>query len=47
MYHIVRRSIPFGEFMKTEMLSARIDHDIKLALTNVCGDMGLSTFQAI
>ena len=33
--------------MKTEMLSTRIDHDTKLAFTNVCEDMGLSTSQAI
>ncbi|WP_345849296.1 type II toxin-antitoxin system RelB/DinJ family antitoxin [Shewanella algae] len=33
--------------MKTEMLSARIDHDTKLAFTNVCADMGLSPSQAI
>lgn len=33
--------------MKTEMLSTRIDHDTKLAFTNVCEDMGLSTSQAL
>ncbi|KZY72733.1 damage-inducible protein J, partial [Oleiphilus sp. HI0068] len=33
--------------MKTEMLSTRIDHDTKLAFTNVCDDMGLSTSQAL
>lgn len=33
--------------MKNEMLSTRIDHDTKLAFTNVCEDMGLSTSQAI
>ena len=33
--------------MKTEMLSTRIDHDTKLAFTNICDDMGLSTSQAI
>lgn len=33
--------------MKTEMLSARIDTDTKLAFTNVCEDMGLSPSQAI
>lgn len=33
--------------MKTEMLSTRIDHDTKLAFTNVCEDMGLSPSQAI
>lgn len=29
------------------MLSTRIDHDTKLAFTNVCEDMGLSTSQAL
>ncbi|HAO24368.1 MAG TPA: type II toxin-antitoxin system antitoxin, RelB/DinJ family [Methylophaga sp.] len=33
--------------MKTEMLSTRIDHETKLAFTNVCEDMGLSPSQAI
>ncbi|RLA47060.1 MAG: type II toxin-antitoxin system antitoxin, RelB/DinJ family [Gammaproteobacteria bacterium] len=33
--------------MKNEMLSTRIDHDTKLAFTNVCEDIGLSTSQAI
>lgn len=33
--------------MKTEMLSTRIDHNTKLAFTNVCEDMGLSTSQAL
>jgi DNA-damage-inducible protein J len=33
--------------MKTEMLSTRIDHDTKLAFTNICEDMGLSTSQAL
>ncbi|WP_335987516.1 type II toxin-antitoxin system RelB/DinJ family antitoxin [Spongiibacter tropicus] len=33
--------------MKTEMLSTRIDHDTKLAFTNVCEDMGLSPSQAL
>ena len=33
--------------MKSEMLSTRIDHDTKLAFTNVCEDMGLSTSQAL
>ena len=33
--------------MKTEMLSTRVDHDTKLAFTNVCADMGLSPSQAI
>jgi DNA-damage-inducible protein J len=33
--------------MKNEMLSTRIDHDTKLAFTNVCEDMGISTSQAL
>lgn len=33
--------------MKTEMLSTRIDHDTKLAFTNVCEGIGLSPSQAI
>lgn len=33
--------------MKTEMLSTRIDHDTKLAFTEVCEGVGLSTSQAI
>ena len=33
--------------MKTEMLSTRIDPDTKLAFTNVCEEMGLSTSQAL
>lgn len=37
----------FGDIMKTEMLSTRIDHDTKLAFTNVCEGMGLSPSQAI
>ncbi|MCL1114137.1 type II toxin-antitoxin system RelB/DinJ family antitoxin [Shewanella basaltis] len=33
--------------MKTEMLSARIDHDTKLAFTHICDEVGLSPSQAI
>lgn len=33
--------------MKTEMLSARIDHETKLAFTNICEEIGLSPSQAI
>ncbi|MBM7070624.1 type II toxin-antitoxin system RelB/DinJ family antitoxin [Shewanella sp. 202IG2-18] len=33
--------------MKTEMLSTRIDHDTKLAFTNICDEVGLSPSQAI
>ncbi len=36
-----------GDFMKTEMLSTRIDHDTKLAFTHVCDEVGLSPSQAI
>jgi DNA-damage-inducible protein J len=34
-------------FMKTEMLSTRIDLDTKLAFTHVCDEVGLSPSQAI
>jgi len=47
MIYIVIHSHTFGDIMKTEMLSTRIDHDTKLAFTNVCEDMGLSPSQAI
>ncbi len=33
--------------MKTEMLSTRIDHETKLAFTQVCDEVGLSPSQAI
>jgi DNA-damage-inducible protein J len=33
--------------MKTEMLTARIDHDTKLAFTQICEEIGLSSSQAI
>ncbi|KUM54088.1 damage-inducible protein J [Rheinheimera sp. EpRS3] len=33
--------------MKSEMLSTRIDHDTKVAFTNICDDVGLSPSQAI
>ena len=33
--------------MRTEMLSTRIDHDTKVAFTNVCDELGLSTSQAL
>jgi DNA-damage-inducible protein J len=36
-----------AEFMKTEMLSTRIDHNTKLAFTHVCDEVGLSPSQAI
>ncbi|WED20589.1 type II toxin-antitoxin system RelB/DinJ family antitoxin [Vibrio sp. JC009] len=33
--------------MKTEMLSTRIDHDTKMAFTQICDDVGLSPSQAL
>lgn len=33
--------------MKSEMLSTRIDHDTKVAFTNICDEMGLSPSQAL
>lgn len=33
--------------MKTEMLSTRIDHDTKVAFTDICDEVGLSPSQAI
>ena len=36
-----------GKFMKTEMLSTRIDHATKLAFTHICDEVGLSPSQAI
>ncbi|MEZ9133297.1 type II toxin-antitoxin system RelB/DinJ family antitoxin [Vibrio breoganii] len=33
--------------MRNEMLSTRIDHDTKVAFTNICDEVGLSTSQAI
>lgn len=33
--------------MKTEMLSTRIDHDTKVAFTNICDEVGLSPSQAL
>ncbi|MBE0494632.1 MAG: type II toxin-antitoxin system RelB/DinJ family antitoxin [Thiomicrospira sp.] len=33
--------------MKSEMLSARIDHDTKVAFSHVCDEVGLSPSQAI
>jgi DNA-damage-inducible protein J len=36
-----------GDTMKNEMLSTRIDHGTKLAFTNVCESVGLSTSQAL
>jgi len=47
LYYIAIQSATYGETMKTEMLSTRIDHDTKLAFTNVCEDIGLSPSQAI
>lgn len=33
--------------MKSEMLSTRIDHDTKVAFTNICDEVGLSPSQAL
>lgn len=33
--------------MKTDMLSTRIDHDTKVAFTDICDQMGLSPSQAL
>jgi len=33
--------------MKTDMLSTRIDHDTKVAFSNICDEVGLSPSQAI
>lgn len=33
--------------MKSEMLSTRIDHDTKVALTSICDEVGLSPSQAL
>lgn len=45
--YIVTHCIAFGDIMKTEMLSTRIDADTKLAFTNLCEDMGISPSQAL
>jgi DNA-damage-inducible protein J len=47
MYNYVSQMTRLGDTMKTEMLSTRIDHDTKLAFTNVCEGVGLSTSQAL
>jgi len=33
--------------MKSEMLSTRIDHETKVAFTNICDEVGLSPSQAL
>ena len=33
--------------MKTEMISTRIEHEMKVQFINVCDDIGLSPSQAI
>ncbi|WDE95668.1 type II toxin-antitoxin system RelB/DinJ family antitoxin [Lentisphaera profundi] len=33
--------------MKTELISTRIEHDLKVEFTNICDDLGLSPSQAI
>lgn len=45
MYDIATRSGVIT--MKSEMLSTRIDHDTKVAFTNICDDVGLSPSQAL
>lgn len=47
LYYNVIQMMHLGNIMKTEMLSTRIDHDTKLAFTNICEDMGLSASQAL
>jgi DNA-damage-inducible protein J len=44
MYYI---AIQMVRTMKNEMLSTRIDHDTKVAFTNICDEVGLSPSQAI
>ena len=33
--------------MKTDLISTRIEHDLKVEFTNICNDLGLSTSQAL
>ena len=33
--------------MKTDMISTRIDHEVKIEFTKICEDIGLSPSQAI
>ena len=33
--------------MKTDMITARIEHDVKVEFTKICEDIGLSPSQAI
>jgi len=47
MYYFVRQFNIYGDIMKTETISTRIDPETKLAFTSVCEDMGLSPSQAI
>ena len=45
MYNIATQ---FGVIsMKSEMLSTRIDHETKVAFTNICDEVGLSPSQAL
>lgn len=45
MFNIATRS--GVNIMKSEMLSTRIDHDTKVAFTNICDEIGLSPSQAL
>ena len=33
--------------MKTDLISTRIEHDLKVEFTTICEDLGLSTSQAL
>ncbi len=33
--------------MKTDLISTRIEHDVKVEFTSICEELGLSTSQAI
>lgn len=47
MYYIYLVLQYKGVIMKTELISTRIDPDMKIEFTNVCEDIGLSPSQAI
>ena len=47
MYYHVIQCMQNGVIMRTEVISTRIDYETKVAFTNVCDEMGLSTSQAI
>jgi DNA-damage-inducible protein J len=44
---LINKMHHYGELMKNDMLSTRIDHDTKLAFTHVCEEVGISPSQAI